>query len=359
MFLGNLRIAASVALIAGLLSVPARAQQRAADAAPADAQKLRTHVDNAERAYSEGRYADAAQSFLAADAMQPTPALQLALGKTYEQLNDPSHALASYREYFARAPRAPDRAQVQARVAVLAAQLAEKGVQQISVSSVPAGATVVIDSKPLGTTPIYVDLSPGPHHLEFHRQGYESAGLDFELSAQQPLNVMTTLVTARPGSAAAKLPAVPTPAPAPVQPEVAAAPPGEAAAVATDPAAGSSGHTPEKQDQTSRYLRSFGFGALGASVVTLGTAVAFELMRSQSESRARQQRQQIAFKDSLDRMHTQQTIGRVFAVTAGMLAAAGGVLLVLASQREKPEPSEGAAVACAPTGCSAVYQGRF
>jgi hypothetical protein len=116
-----------------------------------------------------------------------------------------------------------------------------------------------------------------------------------------------------------------------------------------------------KRDETTTYMRSFGFAALGGSVVTLGTAVAFELMRSHSESRARQQRQQIAFKDAVDTMHTQQTLARVFAVSAGVLAAAGGVLLVLAANREshEPTPEGGAAIACAPAGCSAVYQGHF
>jgi hypothetical protein len=373
MHLRNLRIAAGVALSVGLLAVGAHAQQPASSSD--DAQGVRAHLDKADRAYSEGRYSDAAASFLAADRLQPTPALQLALGKTYEQMNDPSHALASYREYFVRAPRAADRAQVQARVTVLAAQLAEKGVQQISVSSVPAGATVVIDAKPLGTTPIYVDLSPGAHHVEFHRQGFESAGLDFELSALQPLNVMTTLVPSHPGAGAAKPATAKAPQPTPPvvatppAPETIAAPAAhEETAVeapvtsgtATDPSSPLHEEHAQQRDDVTTYMRTFGFAAVGGSVVALGTAVAFELMRSHSESRARQQRQQIAFKDTLDTMHTQQTVARVFAISAGVLAAAGGVLLVMAAEREKADASaEGAAVACAPTGCTASYRGHF
>lgn len=378
MHLRNLRIAAGVALSVGLLTASARAQQPAS--AADEAQRVRAHLHNAERAYSEGRYSDAAASFLAADRLQPTPAIQLALGKTYEQMNDPSHALASYREYFVRAPRAPDRAQVQVRVAALASQLAERGVQQISVSSVPPGAIVVIDAKPLGTTPIYVDLSPGAHHLEFHRQGYESAGLDFELSPQQPLNVMTKLVPARPGAVPAKLPTLKPRPPAPLGVASAPAPDAASASAAqdesvaqpateppiapgttTDPSAPlRDERTTQRSDEITTYMRTFGFGALGGSVVALGTAVAFELMRSHSESLARQQRQQIAFKATIDTMQTQQTIARVFAISAGVLAAAGGVLLVMAAEREKVDPNaEGAALACAPAGCTASYRGHF
>jgi hypothetical protein len=370
MHLRNLSIAAGVALSVGLTATGsvasvAKAQQlQAATQADEAPRAARSQLDNAERAYREGRYNEAAQAFLAADRIQPSPAIQLALGKTYEQLNDSSRALAAYREYFARAPRAPDRAQVQSRVAALAGQLAEKGVQQISVSSVPPGATVVIDTKPLGTTPIYVDLPPGSHHLEYHLQNYEPAALDFELSAQQPLNVMTTLVPAQNGNVAAAAPApapAPAPAAAPTPAEVAAEAPAPSDAAGTDAAAPALADTTQpRRDGTTTYLRTFGFAALGGSVVTLGTAVAFELMRSHSESRARQQRQQIAFKEAIDTMQTQQTFARVFAVSAGVLAAAGGVLLVLAAQRERPDsPPEGATVACAPTGCSAVYQGRF
>jgi tetratricopeptide (TPR) repeat protein len=354
----HLRIATGVALSVWLFAVNVRAQST-----PDDAQAARAHLENADRAYREGRYQDAATSFLAADRLQPTPAVQLALGKTYEQLNEPSRALASYREYFVRAPRAPDRAQVQTRVAALALQLAERGVQQISVNSVPAGATVVIDTKPLGTTPIYIDLAPGKHHLEFHRKGYESASLDFELSTQQPLNVMTSLIEAREGSpqaanadASAASATAATAAQSVTQQENASSEETQAPAGATEPSPPAN----PQRDATTNLLRGIGFGALGGSVLTLGTAVAFELMRSHSESRARQQRQQIAFKDAIDTMNSQQTVARVFAVSAGVLAAAGGVLLVLAAERTESAPNRGGvAVACSPTACGAAYQGQF
>lgn len=381
----HLLVAASVALSA--LHASSFAIAQAAPTASMDtAQLARIQLDNAERAYREGRYREAATAFLAADRLQPTAAVQLALGKTYEQLSDPSRALAAYREYFVRSPRAADRAQVQERVAELAARLAEHGVQQISVSSIPAGATIVVDGKALGTTPIYVDLPPGAHHLEFHLQHYESAALDFQLSPQQPLNVMTTLVAARPGAQANTIPAIaPRVQHASKPATVAATPPAVATAAAPatavqpvaesqpdpapaeelsapspDLAASVRAPRPQPRDETTRFLRTFGFAAVGSGVAALGTAVAFELLRSQSESRARQTKQQVAFKEAFDRMESQQTIARAFAITAGVLAATGGVLLVLSTERdETPPPSEGVALACVPGACSATYQGRF
>ncbi|HKU41291.1 MAG TPA: PEGA domain-containing protein [Polyangiales bacterium] len=340
-------------LILGSAARTARAQSTAdgkSDAAAA----ARAQVEIAEKAYTEGRYRDAITAYLAADRLQPNPALQLSLGKCYEQLNDPSHALASYREYFTRAPRAPDRAHVQERVGVLARALAERGVQQVSVSSTPAGASVVIDGKGVGVTPIYVDLQPGQHHLEFHQAGYDSASLDFELAAEQPLNVMTTLVAARGGVEAPQLAAAAAPAAAAPEPAPEPSPASEAPAPALEkkPTA--------KTDEVGSMYRTIGFAALGASVAALAAATTLELMRSQSESNAKQETEQIAFKQALDTMESQQTWARVFAVSAGVLAAGGAVLLVLASERTSTETEpEGMSVACGPSACAAAYRGSF
>ena len=330
------------------------------ESTPDNAKLARIQLDLAETAFNQKRYRDAVAAYLAADRLQPNPALQLALAKSYEELGDVSRALASYREYFSRAPRSPERAHVQSRVAALSQQLAERGVQQVSVSSEPPGAAVHVDGKPIGITPIYVDLPPGKHHLEFHQKGYQSAALDFELAPQQPLNVMTTLVPL-PAGAVAAAPAAAEEAPAEPQPAEAPAPT-ETATASVDPLTPSvdaTGESAAKSDGSSTLLRTIGFAAIGTSVAALGGAVALELMRSHSESRARQQTQQIAFARTLDTMHSQQTAARVFAVTAGVLAAAGGVLLVLAIGGESETPPEGVALTCLPSACQASFEGRF
>jgi len=331
----------------------AHAQHAADDNAESGA-LARARLEEADRAYREGRYRDAITAYLAADRLEPNPALQLALGKSYEQLNETSRALASYREYFNRAPHAGDRAHVQERVTALARQLAQRGVQQVSISSVPVGASVLIDDKELGVTPIYVDLTPGQHHLEFRYKGYTSAGLDFELAAEQPLNVMTTLVPAR-ASDASSVPVAATvavesePAAPMLAPKVETAPPPPPATTDQKPSGGAG----------STY-RTIGFAALGTSVVALGVAMTFELMRSHSESLAKQEDEQIAFKETLDTMEAQQTWAQVFAITAGVLAATGGILLLLASQSSESPPNPGGvALACTATECSALYRRVF
>jgi hypothetical protein len=271
-------------------------------------------------------------------------------------LNETSRALASYREYFNRAPRASDRAHVQERVVALAHKLAERGVQQVSVTSAPVGAAILIDGKPIGSTPIYVDLPPGQHHLEFRQKGYSPAGLDFELAADQPLNVMTTLVPARdtdelsPPAAAALVAQTAT------TPEIS---PSEPATDVTAPIPPAKAEH-DRSDEVGSLYRTIGFAALGTSVAALGLATTFELMRSHTESQAKQEDEQIAFKETLDTMETQQTWARVFAVTAAVLAVGGGVLLILAVERpDTAPPAQSVSFACLPSTCGATYRRSF
>jgi len=361
MHVRTILVAALIVAVTGVSSRGVQAQ--ASEPSATDNAKLaRIQLELAETAFNQKRYRDAVAAYLAADRLQPNPGLQLALAQSYEQLGDVSRALASYREYFNRSPRSPERAHVQGRVAALAQQLAEKGVQQVSVSSEPPGATVHVDTKPIGITPIYVDLPPGPHRLEFHQKGYQSAALDFELSPQQPLNVMTTLVPLPAGVAAA----APT-APAAAETAPVAAPqatvetvPAAVAEATSAPADATRDAVDKPTDATTTLMRTIGFAAIGTSVAALGGAVVLELMRSHSESRARQQNQQIAFARTLDTMRSQQTAARVFAVTAGVLAAAGGVLLVLAIDGADTEaPAEGLSLACVPSGCEVAFEGKF
>ncbi|HKP56593.1 MAG TPA: PEGA domain-containing protein [Polyangiales bacterium] len=349
-------ICGTLVLGLGCAASLARAQGTADGDAEANSE-ARAQLETADRAYRDGRYRDAIAAYLAADQLQPNPALQLALGKAYEQLNETSHALASYREYFNRAPRASDRAHVQERVNALARKLAERGVQQVSVSSSPLGATILIDTKQLGVTPIYVDLPPGRHHLEFRQKGYTSAGLDFELAADQPLNVMTTLVPARAADASAP-PVASAAAVAAATVAPAVEDPSPAAPLAETPAAADS--TDKGSGDSGSVYRTIGFACLGTSVAALALATTFELMRSHSESKAKQQDEQIAFKETLDTMETQQTWARVFAISAGVLAVSGAVLLVVASEQPEAEaPAKGVSLACGPQGCEASYRGRF
>lgn len=317
---------------------------------------------------------------------QSNPLRQLEIARAYERLDDVSAALAAFREYLLQADPGSDRVQrseAQGRVAALAARLAERGLQQVSVQTTPRGATVMIDGKELGSSPFYVDLKPGSHRIEFRLAGYQAAAYEFELPLQQPLNIAVGLVAIRGGAAVARKNAVPDPAAASVAapaatasaaPAPAGSSPAEEGAVASAPtqseaaaseldapAAASVAATTGDSDPGRKTMRTLGFVALGASVAALGGAMALEIMRSQSESDARQEREQVGFARALDKMHSRQTAARVVAGIAGVFAVTGGILLaVVASGDVEAEPArEGVALGCSREGCEASYRGAF
>ncbi len=51
-----------------------------------------------------------------------------------------------------------------------------------SITSVPSGASLKVDSKESGVTPQVLAISPGKHVLEFSKEGYESASTPLEIA---------------------------------------------------------------------------------------------------------------------------------------------------------------------------------
>ncbi len=71
---------------------------------PAASGDARAHFQRGQRAYSEGRYADALLAFRAAFALQPLPALEFNIARCHEQLGQLAEAIAAYRRFIARSP---------------------------------------------------------------------------------------------------------------------------------------------------------------------------------------------------------------------------------------------------------------
>jgi tetratricopeptide (TPR) repeat protein len=300
-------------------------------------------------AFAEQRYEDAVEAFLSADAFHPSPETAFNIAKAYEAQGDLSHALSYYREYLRRAPHAQDRAAVSAHAEQLAKGLAQHGIQQVTFSADPAGATVLLDAEPVGTAPITLDIRPGLHHVEFRKSGRAPVSVQFDLLADRALDVV------------AKLPA-----------EKAAAAAPEAVRDIASKSSSSNGAprrslSPEQvataRSSTSSVTRTIGFAALGAGVAALGGAVTLEVMRSSAEDEAREATDQVAFSEAIERMRTRQTLARVFAGAGGALAAIGGVMLVVASGNsssgERPSKQGGLAFGCQPFKCHASYSQTF
>ena len=119
-------------------------------AAEPDAREL---YERGAEAYREARYETAIELLLRAHRLEPHSELNYDLGRAYEGAGDLTRAIASFREYLRLEPNAKDRAVVEARVANLERRMPTPLQPLVNVTSNPAGATVAIDNRVVGTTP--------------------------------------------------------------------------------------------------------------------------------------------------------------------------------------------------------------
>jgi tetratricopeptide (TPR) repeat protein len=282
--------------------------------------RAKVEYERGSELYEAGRFQEAVQAFMAADRLAPSAPLSFNIARTYERAGDVSGALRWYRDYLRRSPNAKNAGEVRDRVAQLARRLAQTGVQQLSVLTMPPGALVVVDGRAIGTTPFTGDLPLGKHRVLVSLEGYRDASREITLEAATPDELSETLeqkITAQ-----------------------AAAPPRSDSSV-------------REGDRR--------FGALpwvlsGAGVASLGGALGFELARRQDERRARDAEVQLEAKSQSDAMRRDQTVARVLGGLGGALLLSGGVLLLL-NEREPRAPR--LALGCTVSGCTATARGSF
>jgi tetratricopeptide (TPR) repeat protein len=208
---GSKRVAIVWLLTGGLAFVPEVAAAQEAEARPpatseaaspaTPAEDARARFTSGAAAFAEGRYKDAIDFFLDANRIAPNPAFSYNIGLAYEQLGDAADALRYYRDYLRRLPEASDRLEVEARVVQAENKLAARGVQQVTVLSVPEGATVSVDGRPLGVTPWTGEMEPGTHATSVQMRGYRDANRSFILPADHALEVFVELVRQGPAAA--------------------------------------------------------------------------------------------------------------------------------------------------------------
>ena len=282
-------------------------------------------------AYAAGRYKDAVDFFLAADHLAPSAPLSFNIARAYEKLGDDSGALRWYRDYLRRNPSASNAENVRGLVATLAHALEKKGVQQLTVLSSPAGATVTVDDQPVGVTPWTGELSPGKHRVLLTARGYADAQSDAELTPSEPLDLSVRME--QQSAAVAPLAAAPASAPSTLPPTAPESPP------------------------RGPKLGVLPWITLGASAAAFGGALTFELLRRGAESDAKHETTQLGYQDRLDAEQSRQTAARVFLGVGGGLLVAGGVMLLL--DRHAPAHSTSAGFMCLPGGCGMAARGQF
>lgn len=241
-------------------------------------------------AYKEHRYKDAIDAFAEADALSPSAALSFNAALAYEQLLDTANALRMYREYLRRSGTRDKAAQASARVQDLERRLAARGIQQLSIFSEPAGATVTLDGRAVGVTPWTSELAPGRHHLVLSMKAHEDLSQEIDLPSDHAIDVALELRVAKPRP------------------------------VAPAPATAAKPHHP---------LGAWPWVVLGAGTAAVATSVGFELSRRAAEDDARHAESQTSYAHHLDTMDSRQTAARWFGVAGGGLLLASGVLFFL------------------------------
>jgi tetratricopeptide (TPR) repeat protein len=123
-------------------------------------------------AYRAGKFYEAVEIFLETQRIYPDTQLCFNVARAYENLGNASAALRYYRDYLRQADRPSDGDEVRDRVRRLEQQLAQRGVQQVSILSQPDSATVLLDGIPVGITPWTGETYPGKHRLALRLDGH-------------------------------------------------------------------------------------------------------------------------------------------------------------------------------------------
>jgi tetratricopeptide (TPR) repeat protein len=271
--------------------------------------------------YESGQYQKAVQAFIEADALAPSAPLSFNVARAYERLNDSSGALRWYRDYLRRSPRAPNAGEVRTRVAALSAKLAQTGVQQLTIVSMPAGASVTVDGRAVGVTPFTMDLALGKHRVSLGLPGYREQTHEIELAAAAPTDLSSNLER---------------------EPEPSRARPLEAT----------------KDQPRGRRFGVAPWVVAGSGVAALGGALGFELARRSHESDAKEAPDQLSFQSETDAMQRDKTTARVLAGVGGALFATGAVLIFMNHESKESSPPR-VGLGCSFYGCTASAGGTF
>ena len=281
-------------------------------------------------AYSEGRYRAAVEHFKEADRLAPSARLSFNIALAYERMSDAPNALAAYRDYLRRTPAAGNAAATSVRIAELELALQRSGVQQVSVLTVPEGATVRIDDVSRGVTPWTGELPPGQHRLELQASGYKESKQVFELTAQHAIDLLYDLEPL-----ASSAPAV-------------LAPPGVSAA-APPPA------TNHDESRVSWWT----WTAFGGSAALLLSAGAIELSRRGLEAEVkREELDQIASLATYDTIESRTLQARIVLGTGMLLGAVGGLSLYW-DLKNGERASATLGLACSGDECRALMRGSW
>jgi tetratricopeptide (TPR) repeat protein len=284
----------------------------------------------AEQAFAAGDYRKAISLFQQADKQVPRAELEYNIALAYEAMGDKAAALEAYRSYLRRAPVSSDRSEVEANVTRLAKELGKLQLQQLTVVTSPAGATVLIDAQAKGFSPWTGEVQTGRHQLTVRRIGSREAMQNVTLGVDQPVEVSVVLEE---------------------DPAVQAA---EHARLARQRAEEAQRDRPTMLQR----IQPITWGLMGAGAAGLVGAGAFEQARANSEDDARLAATQLAAERELESAESQQTTARVLLGVGAGAMILGGVFLYIDLNRE-PDSATQLTAGCAGRRCGLYARGNW
>jgi tetratricopeptide (TPR) repeat protein len=261
--------------------------------------------EQAAAAYSARRHFEAIELFRQSAALEPSPLLSYNMALAYEEAGDLRNALKHFREY-ASTSDASDQ-EVKARIAKLESRLGKLGIQQLTVKSNPAGATLLVDGTPVGVTPYTAEFTPGAHTLSVSKPGYVDAQASVELPTDRATSVTLTL------SETPRTPPKPAPAPAP--------PPAT---------------SPRDDGSTLARIEPLSWSLLGVGVGSLTAGVVFELSRASSEEEARKADDPVDAAEAQGAADSKHLTSMLLLGAGGAFTITGAILAVLDVSRGTP-----------------------
>lgn len=294
-----------------------------AEPTPEQRELARSSYAQGQALFAEGKYAEAKAAFEQALAAVPNPVVLLSIAECDARLGNLEGAYATYQRYLAERPDAADRADVEQKIAELVATPAT-----LSLTSTPAGASIVIDGAPTGkTTPAALPIARGDHQVELLLAGYKTNRLSVtaRLGARHELEVVLE----------------PLPPPPPV------APPPSTASVS---------------DSGSPEAALWITGIVGAAGIVTGSVLGFLTLAEQSDFDSN------PTADSADRGERLALFTDVAFGVGAMALVTGAVLLLTSGGSSESEPAAQPQArrstfevvpGASPRGAAVVARGRF
>jgi tetratricopeptide (TPR) repeat protein len=163
--------------------------------------------------YTQGRYEKAISEFEEAYRLDPRPLLLYNIAQAWEKLGDLRKSVDYLKKYLEADPNNEERTALLNKLASLQERLDKTG---ILIKCAEANATVYVDGKEVGKTPIagVVKIDTGAHKIQVSKQGFEDFKMSVAVTEGQSMPVEVTLEPGQAGPPPAVVVAPPTAKPA-------------------------------------------------------------------------------------------------------------------------------------------------